>query len=111
MMCKITYRSNILLLHGNYEIYWFIYTMFPLHGMFHVIPTCLHIPLIYVHILRFAWSYQFCAYWIEAAPGLRLENLKAEESVGENQEVTFKKFVEGYPKGLTFWIIEDLPGS
>lgn len=45
---------------------------------------------------------------------LRLENLEAVESLGENPEVTLKEFIEDHFKSLTnipFCIIGDLPSS
>lgn len=74
--------------------------------------------LIYVHTLKCLHGVtNFMPTESEVPPGLalvRLENLEAEGSLGENLEVTLKEFVEDYFKSLTntpFCIIGDLLSS
>lgn len=72
--------------------------------------------LIHVHVLRRLHEVTNFVH-AEVPPGLallKLENLKAEESLGENLEVMLKGLVEDYFRGfisILFCLIGDLPRS
>ena len=113
MIYKIPFSFNILLLRGNWEFYLIQQS----HVPYLVYVTIIHMYIslcLFMHTQTFAWITNFVYAEVPAGLALlKLENLMAKESSGENLEVTFRRFIE-YFRGLTnipFCLIGDLTSS